>query len=54
MTEQYDLLPKDMEKITLVYKDLEGILLYSESEYELMQYDMIKTEHYHIMSEMHV
>ena len=52
ITEQCDLLRKDMENITRAYEDLELILPYSEAEYELMRYETVEAEHYRIISDM--
>ena len=52
ITEQCDLLRKDMKNVTLAYEDLEMILPHSEAEYELMRYETVEAEHYRIISEM--
>ena len=52
ITEQCDLLRKDMKNVTLAYEDLEMILPYSEAEYELMRYETVEAEHYRIISDM--
>ena len=52
ITEQCDLLRKDMKNITRAYEDLELILPYSEAEYELMRYETVEAEHYRIISDM--
>ena len=52
ITEQCDLLRKDMKNVTLAYEDLKMILPYSEAEYELMQYETVEAEYYRIISDM--
>ena len=52
ITEQCDLLRKDMKNVTLAYEDLEMILPYSEAEYQLMRYETVEAEHYRIISDM--
>ena len=52
ITEQCDLLRKDMRNVTRAYEDLELILPYSEAEYQLMRYETVEAEHYRIISDM--
>ena len=52
ITEQCNLLRKDMKNVTLAYKDLEMILPYSAAEYQLMRYETVEAEHYRVISDM--